>query len=92
MLHWWARKGNTTYPALAPIVQELLAVCATSAPSNFVFPVNRAVVTYKHACLTAESIKTLVTLKCWLRGNKTKWYDNIHYEDAHMRVIADEMV
>ena len=92
VLHWWARKGNITYPALAPIVRELLAVCATSAPSEHVFSADRAVVTYKRAHLTVESIETLVTLKCWLRGNNTKWYDNVHDEDAEMRVVADEMV
>ena len=37
VLHWWARKGNIAYPTLAPIVQELLAICATSAPSERVF-------------------------------------------------------
>ena len=92
VLHWWARKGNIAYPALAPIVRELLAVCATSAPSEHVFSTGRVVVTYKPARLTAESIETLVTVKCWLRGNKTKWYDNVHDEDADMRVLADEMV
>ena len=45
VLHWWARKGNIAYPALAPIVRELLAVCATSAPSECVFSAGRAVVT-----------------------------------------------
>ena len=64
VLHWWVRKGNITYPALAPIVQELLAVCATSAPSERVFSAGRAVVTYKRARLIAESIETLVTIKC----------------------------
>ena len=49
-------------------------------------------VTYKRARLTAQSIKTLVTVKCWLRGNNTKWYDNVHNEDADMRVVANEMV
>ena len=92
VLHWWARKGNIAYPALAPIVRELLAICATSAPSERVFSAGRAVVTYKRARLTAQSIETLVTVKCWLRGNNTKWYDNVHDEDADMTVVADEMV
>ena len=92
VLHCWAHKGNIAYPALAPIVRELLAVCPTSAPFERVFSVGRAVVTYKRACLTVESIETLVTVKCWLRGNNTKWYDNVYDEDADMRVIADEMV
>ena len=34
VLHWWARKGNIAYPTLAPIVRELLAVCATNASSE----------------------------------------------------------
>ena len=92
VLHWWAHKGNIAYPALAPIVQELLAVCATSALSERVFSAGRAVVTYKRACLTTQSIETLVTVKCWLRGNNSKWYDNVHDEDADMRVVVDEMV
>ena len=92
VLHWWARKGNIAYPALAPIVRELLAVCATSAPSERVFSAGRAVVTYKRARLTAQSIETLVIIKCWLQGNNTKWYDTVHDEDADMRVVVDEMV
>ena len=69
-----------------------MVVCATSTPSESVFSVGRAVVTYKCARLTAESIETLVTVKCWLRGNNTKWYDNVHDEDADMSVNADEVV
>ena len=68
VLHWWARKGNIAYPALAPIVRELLAVCATSAPSERVFYAGQVVATYKRAHLITESIKTLVTVKCWLQG------------------------
>ena len=37
VLHWWDRKGNIAYPTLSPIVLELLAVYATSAPSERVF-------------------------------------------------------
>ena len=92
VLHWWARKGIIGYLALAPIVWELLAVCSTSALFERVFSADRAVVTYERARLTAESIETLVTVKFWLRGNNTKWYDNVHDEDANMRVIVDEVV
>ena len=52
VLHWWARKGNIAYPTLAPIVRELLAVCATSASSKRVFSAGQVVVTYKRARLT----------------------------------------
>ena len=92
MLHWWDHKGNIAYLALAPIIRELLAVCATSALLERVFSTNRVVVTYKRTHLTTESIKTLVTVKCWLWGNNTKLYDIVHDEDADMRVIADEVV
>ena len=49
-------------------------------------------VTYKRARLIVESIETLGIMKCWLRGNNIKWYDNVHDEDADMRVVADKMV
>ena len=52
VLHWWARKGNIAYPAVATIVRELLAVCATSAPFERVFSAGQVVVTYKRASLT----------------------------------------
>ena len=91
VLHWWARKGNIAYPSLAPIVRKLLVVCATSAPSEC-FSAGRAVVTYNRPRLTIESIKILKTVNFWLGGNNTKWYDNIHDEDADMRVVTDEMV
>ena len=92
VLHWLARKGNITYPTLAPIVRELLAVCATSASSERVFSTGGDMVTYKRARLITESIETLVTVKCWLRGNNTNWYDNVHDEDADMRVMQDTVV
>ena len=84
--------SNIAYLALAPIARELLEVCATSAPSKHVFSAGQVVVTYKRARLTTESIKTLVTIKYWLRGNNTKCYDNFYDDDADMRVAADEMV
>ena len=68
VLHLWACKGNIAYLALAPIVRELLVVCTTSASSERVFSTSQVVVTYKCARLTTESIKTLVTVKCWLQG------------------------
>ena len=55
------------------------------------FSVGRAVVTYKRARLTEKSIETLVTVKCWVQGNNTKWYHNVHDEDADMRVVVDEI-
>ena len=82
MLSWWVCKANITYHALVSIVQELLAVCANSAPLEHMFSAGRAMVTYKHAPLTVESIETLGTIKCWLRGNNTKWYNNVLDEDA----------
>ena len=72
MLHRWVCKRNITYPTLAPIVEELLEICATSALFERIFSTSRVVVTCKRAHLTAESIETLVVVKCWLEGNNTK--------------------
>ena len=85
-------RGTLHILPLPPIVRELMAVCATSALSECVYFASRVVVTHKIARFTVESIETLVTVMCWLRENKTKWYDNVHDEDVNTSVVADEMV
>ena len=81
VISWWARIDQTLYPALAPIARELLCISATSAPAERLFSAARAIVNYKRNCLTVKSIETLVTMKCWLRGHKTTWYDVVLAED-----------
>ncbi|XP_078436353.1 putative transcriptional regulator tpeD [Wolffia australiana] len=56
-LGWWACIGARSYPRLATLAQEFLSVCATSAPAERLFSAERAVVTFKRACL-------VVTVKC----------------------------
>ena len=77
----WARIGQTLYPALALIACELLCISATSAPIERLFSAALAIVNYKRNRLTAQSIETLVTVKCWLRGHNTTWYDVVLAED-----------
>ena len=81
VISWWARIGQTLYPALAPIARELLCISATSAPAKCLFSASCATVNYKRNHLTAQSIETLVTVKCWLRGHNTTWYDVVLPED-----------
>ena len=78
---WWARIGQTLYPTLAPIARELLCISATSALAERLFSAARAIVNYKRNRLTAQSIETLVTVKCWLRGHNTTRYDVVLAED-----------
>ena len=80
-ISWWAHIGQATYPALAPIARELFCISATSAPAERLFSAARAVVNYKRNRLTAQSIETLVTVKCWLRGQNRAWYDAVVAED-----------
>lgn len=82
VISWWARQGRDLYPALAPIVREFLSISATSAPAERLFSAARAVVNYKRNRLTAESIETLVTVKCWIKGHNTAWYDAVVAEEV----------
>ena len=81
VISWWARIGQTLYLALEPIARELLCISATSAPAERLFSAARATVNYKRNRLTAQSKETLVTVKCWLRGHNTTWYDVVLAED-----------
>ena len=80
-ISWWERIGQTLYPALAPIARELLCISATSAPAKRLFSAARSTVNYKRNRLTAQSIETLVTVKCWLRGHNTTLYDVVLAKD-----------
>ncbi|XP_078435030.1 uncharacterized protein LOC144706028 [Wolffia australiana] len=80
-LGWWARIGAQTYPRLSTLAQEFLSVCATSALVERLFSAERAVVTFKRARLSAESIELLVTVKCLLRAVNAQLCDGDRVED-----------
>jgi hypothetical protein len=62
-LEWW-RKNEYLYPCLAKYAKRVLAIPATSAPSERVFSVAGQTVTKKRSRLTGYA----VTLLVWLKG------------------------
>ncbi|XP_078427966.1 uncharacterized protein LOC144700420 [Wolffia australiana] len=76
-LSWWATTGAKRFPLLAAVERDLLSVCATSAPAERMFSVGNAIVTYKRSRLSPISIETLITVKCWLRADNKRWYNDV---------------
>ena len=62
-LDWW-RRNEKLYPSLSKYAKRVLAIPATSAPSERVFSVAGQIVTKKRARLTGDA----VTLLVWLKG------------------------
>ncbi|XP_078448328.1 putative transcriptional regulator tpeD isoform X2 [Wolffia australiana] len=84
-LSWWATMWVTRFPLLAAVARDLLSVCATSAPAECMFSVGNAIVTYKRSRLSPISIETLIIVKCWLRADNKRWYN-----DVELDVDADD--
>ena len=55
--------GQVSYPLLALVVKEFLAVQATSVACERLFSEGRQVINYRCSRLTTESVKVLITLK-----------------------------
>ncbi|XP_078428787.1 uncharacterized protein LOC144701012 [Wolffia australiana] len=79
-LSWWASTGTKRFPLLEAVARELLSVCATSGPTEHMFSVGNAIVTYKRSCLSPISIETLITMKCWLRADNKRSYTDVELD------------
>ena len=62
-LAWW-KSNEQLYPSLSKYARQVLAIPATSAPSERVFSVAGQIVTKKRARLTGNAVALLV----WLKG------------------------
>ncbi|XP_078442931.1 uncharacterized protein LOC144712513 [Wolffia australiana] len=76
-LVWRCYIGQFSYPALALVAKEFLAVQATSAACDSLFSEGRRVINYRRSRLTVESIEVLMMLKSRynnddLRGDEDK--------------------
>ena len=67
-LNWWRSHGGA-YTQLSKVARGLLAITATSVPSERVFSLAGHVVTAKRNCLLPENVDRLVFL-------------NIHYNNV----------
>jgi hypothetical protein len=65
ILEWW-RQHAGTYPCLARIARDYLAIPATSAPAERVFSGGADVVSKKRASLNENTIEASICLGSWL--------------------------
>ncbi|XP_078447369.1 uncharacterized protein LOC144716170 [Wolffia australiana] len=80
-LSWWATTGSKRFPLLAAVARDLLSICATSAQAKRMFSVGNAIVTYKRSRLSPISIETLIIVKCWLRADNKRWYNDVELDE-----------
>ena len=88
-LTWWKASGYRAYPKIAILAKNSLSICATSASTERFFSSGWGIITCTRSRLNAESISTLMTLKCWLqqaRFEDNKFVDN----DDELDTINDE--
>ena len=59
VLHWWKRQAET-FPRLSSLAQGILAVPATSAPSERVFSIAGLILQAKRSSLAPENVNKLI--------------------------------
>ena len=73
--------GQVSYPFLALVAKEFLAIQATSAACKRLFSEGRQVINYRHSRLTTESVEVLMTLKSWYSKKDLRAEDDDGYND-----------
>ena len=81
--HWW-RAYELQSPALAAMARDILAIQATSAPSERAFSFARHVVTEFRASLAPNTIRALLCLKTWLGSHEAEEDDSEGEEEDPM--------
>ena len=66
VLQWW-REHAATYPCLAAMARDYLAIPATGAPVGRVFSGGATLVQPRRGSLSEDSVRECICLKSWLR-------------------------
>jgi len=66
VLQWW-REHAATYPCLAVMARDYLAIPATGAPVERVFSGGATLVQPRRGSLSEDSVRECICLKSWLR-------------------------
>ena len=83
--------GQVSYPFLALVAKEFLAVQVTSAAFERLFLEGRRVINYRCSRHTSESIEVLITLKSWYSNDDLIAEDDDGYksDDGPLVVNVD---
>ena len=82
---------QVSYPLLALVAKEFLAVQATSAACERLFSEGRRVINYRRSRLTIESVEVLIMLKSWYSNEDLGAEDDDSYnsDDGPLVVNVD---
>ncbi|KAL6838606.1 hypothetical protein ACP4OV_031563 [Aristida adscensionis] len=75
ILQYW-KVYSTKYPVLASMARDLLAVPASTVPSESAFSTGERVISDYRSRLTSHTVEALICLQDWIRGDDTT-RDNI---------------
>ena len=83
--------GQVSYPLLALVAKEFLAVQATSVACEHFFSEGRRLINYIRSRLTAKSVEVLITLKSWYSNEDLRAEDDDGYnsDDGPLVVNVD---
>ena len=81
--------GQVSYPLLALVAREFLAVQATSTACERLFPEGRRVINYRRSKLTAESVEVLITLKSWYSNEDLRAEDDDGYNSDEGPLVVN---
>ena len=83
--------GQVSYPLLALVAKEFLAVQATSAACERLFSEGRRVINYRCSRFIVESVEVLITLKSWYSNEDLRAEDDDGYnsDDGSLVVHVD---
>lgn len=77
ILKWWKVKGTNSYPTLALVAKDILAVQVSTVASESAFSTGGRVIDSFRSSLTPKSVEALICFQNWL-GSQSIY--NIEYE------------
>ncbi|GAB2282089.1 hypothetical protein Dimus_039514 [Dionaea muscipula] len=83
ILKWWKLKGMNTYPTLALVAKDVLAIQVSTVASESAFSTGGRVIDAFRSSLTPKLVESLICLQNWLRNEDIS---NIEYEASKAKI------
>lgn len=83
ILNWWKVKGKNSYPTLALVAKDVLAIQVSTVASESAFSTGGRVIDPFRSSLTPKSVEALVCFQNWLRS---EGIHHIEYEASEMEM------
>ncbi|KAL5723197.1 hypothetical protein ACHQM5_006621 [Ranunculus cassubicifolius] len=83
ILNWWKVKGKISYPTLALVAKDILAIQVSTVASESAFSTGGRVIDPFRSSLTPKSVEALICYQNWLTSEDIS---NIEYEASEMEM------